>query len=278
MPFTWILPSRIEFQLVATATPLSLLIGPLVTIGRLASTLSPRQISSLRSAFFRRQQVDWLVRPPSGDPEASPDEYWLIKRTHYGLRRSPCHWYDKINAILCSICLMPSLEDPCLYTGYIHDPANPSASALSAPLSIGVYVDNFVYISKDPAVEALFCRLLSERCKVDFMGIVEWFLGIYFSWRVTSSSVSVHMNQSGFATNLVRASPSSLVMRHQQPPPTDLASPLILLLPQLTPMTPRPRSVAKKPFKVLCHLPHGPTSLRPTPSYPLTRTNPPPVT
>ena len=205
MPFTWILPSWIEFQLVATATPLSLLIGPLVTIGHLASTLSPHQITSLRSAFFRRQQVDWLVRPPSGDPEASPDEYWLIKWTLYGLRRSPCHWYDKINAILCSICLTPFLKDPCLYTGYIHNPANPSASALSAPLSISVYVDNFVYFSKDPAVEALFCRLLSERCKVDFMGIVEWFLGVHFSWRVTSSSVLVLMNQSGFANNLVES-------------------------------------------------------------------------
>jgi hypothetical protein len=37
------------------------------------------------------------------------------------------------------------------------------------------------------------------------MGIVEWFLGVHFSWRVTSSSVLVHMNQSGFATNLVES-------------------------------------------------------------------------
>ena len=35
------------------------------------------------------------------------------------------------------------------------------------------------------------------------MGIVEWFLGIHFSWRITPSSVDVHLNQSGFATNLV---------------------------------------------------------------------------
>ena len=41
-----------------------------------------------------------IVRPPSGNPEAEPGEYWLLKRTLYGLRRSPRHWYDKINAIL----------------------------------------------------------------------------------------------------------------------------------------------------------------------------------
>jgi hypothetical protein len=64
-------------------------------------------------------------------------------------------------------------------------------------------VDDFVYFSEDPEVEALFCRLLSDRCKVDFMGIVKWFLGVHFSWRITPSSVDVHLNQSGFATNLV---------------------------------------------------------------------------
>ena len=146
-----------------------------------------------------------IIRPPSGDPEASPREYWLFKWTLYGLCRSPRHWYNKINAILCSIGLTPSLKDPCLYTGYIRDPANPSAGVLLAPLSIGLYIDNFVYFSEDPAVKALFCQLLSEHCNIDFMGIVEWFLGVHFSWRVTSYSVLVHMNQSGFATNLFKS-------------------------------------------------------------------------
>ncbi len=41
-----------------------------------------------------------IVRPPSGDPDAEPQEYWLLLRTLFGLRCSPQHWYDKINAIL----------------------------------------------------------------------------------------------------------------------------------------------------------------------------------
>ncbi len=73
------------------------------------------------------------------------------------------------------------------------------------PLSLGLYVDNFVYFSKDPVVETLFCCLLAKRCKVDFMGIVEWFLGVHFSWCITYSSVAVHLNQSGFATNLIES-------------------------------------------------------------------------
>jgi hypothetical protein len=60
---------------------------------------------------------------------------------------------------------------------------------------MGLYVDDFIYFSEDPAV---------ERIKVDFMGLVEWFLGIHFSWQITKPTVDVHMNQSGFAANLVK--------------------------------------------------------------------------
>ncbi len=43
-------------------------------------------------------------------------------------------------------------------------------------------MDDFVYFSEDPAAEALFERILREQVKVDFMGLVEWFLGVHFSW------------------------------------------------------------------------------------------------
>ncbi len=142
--------------------------------------------------------------PPSGDPDAEPGEYWLLLCTLYGLRCSPCHWYDKINAILRSIGLTPSLKYPCLYSGYIVDPSDSLATKSEYPLSLGLYVNDFVYFSEDPQVEALFCQLLSQRCKVNFMGIVSWFLGIHFSWQISPSSVTVHLNQASFAKNLGR--------------------------------------------------------------------------
>ncbi len=126
-------------------------------------------------------------------------------KTLYGLRCSPRHWYDKINAILISIGLTPLLEDPCLYSGFVIDPSDPSERASEHSLMLGLYVDDFVYFSEDPAVEFLFCQLLSKCCKVDFMGIVEWFLGVHFSWQITPTSVAVHLNQSGFASNLVES-------------------------------------------------------------------------
>jgi hypothetical protein len=103
-----------------------------------------------------------IVSPPSGDPDADPQEYWLLLCTLYGLQWSPRHWYDKINAIFQSIGLSPSLEDPCLYSGLFQDPLDPSSTKSECPLSLGLYVNDFVYISKDPMFKALFCRLLAE--------------------------------------------------------------------------------------------------------------------
>jgi hypothetical protein len=143
------------------------------------------------------------MRLPSGDPDAAKDENWLLQKTLYGLRRSPRHWYEKIDSILRSIGPTPNAHDPCLYTGFVRDPRNPSAPHLDVPLSLGLYINDFVYFSEDPDVEVLFEHLLQERVKVDFMGLVEWFLGIHFLWRFTSSRVDVHLNQTGFAANLV---------------------------------------------------------------------------
>jgi hypothetical protein len=89
--------------------------------------------------------------------------------------------------------------------GFVHDPSAPIGPKLTSPLTLGLYVDGFVYFSKDPAVESLFCRLLAKHCTVDFMGIAEWFLGIHFSWCLTSSLVTVHLNQLRFASNLVES-------------------------------------------------------------------------
>jgi hypothetical protein len=144
-----------------------------------------------------------IVPPPLGDPDTPKHKYWLLQKTLYGFRCSPHHWYKKIDSILRSIGLTPKPYDPCFYTGFVHDLHDPSAVRSMVLLSLGLYVDDFVYFSEDPAVEALFERLLRERVKVDFMGLVEWFLGVHFSWRFTSSQVDVHLNQTGFAANLV---------------------------------------------------------------------------
>ena len=89
-----------------------------------------------------------MVKPPIGDPDAIDGEYWLLKRTLYGLRRSPKHWYDKIRNVLLKLGLRQNAYNPCLFSGDIIDPSNPNAPPSNCPLTLGLYVDDFVYFSE----------------------------------------------------------------------------------------------------------------------------------
>ena len=146
-----------------------------------------------------------IVKPPIGDPDAKKDEYWLLKQTLYGLCRRPRHWYVKTKSILKKIGLRQNAYNPCLISGNIIDPSNPADSPCSDPLTLGLYVDDFVYFSLDPTVEAKSERILREHVTVDFLGRVEWFLGTDFQWSITPEVVQVHLSQTGFASHLVGA-------------------------------------------------------------------------
>ncbi len=114
------------------------------------------------------------------------------------------------------------LEDPCLYSGFIQDPLDPLGAKSKSSLSLGLYIDDFLYFSKDLAVKALFCCLLAKGCKVNFMGIVNWFLRVHFSWWITPLAVTIHLNQSCFVSNLVES--FSLSNRSQTPTATPYRS------------------------------------------------------
>jgi hypothetical protein len=87
--------------------------------------------------------------------------------------------------------------------GNIINPDNPTDVTSSIPLTLGIYVDDFVYFSADPAVEAKFQQLLKKYVTVDFMGAMECFPGTHFKWMVTPDKVKVHLSQTGFALHLV---------------------------------------------------------------------------
>ncbi len=144
-----------------------------------------------------------VIRPPLGDPDAEPGEYWLLNKTLYGLRRSPKHWYDMASAALLSMGLQQSAHDPCLFHG-VPSTADMPASPSDAPLTIGLYVDDMIYFSTDDAVERRFEAILASNFKISFMGVVNWFLGTHFTWLdLADRNISVHLSQVAFAQNLV---------------------------------------------------------------------------
>jgi hypothetical protein len=121
----------------------------------------------------------------------------------YGLRCSPQHWYAKIKSILEKLRLHQNAYNPCLFSGHVVNPSDPADTLLSDPLTLGLYVDNFVYFSANSEVEAKFQHLLKQHIMVDFMGTVEWFQGTHLQWSMTPAVVNVHLSQTGFVPHLM---------------------------------------------------------------------------
>jgi len=138
----------------------------------------------------------YILRPPAGCPLTPPNSYWLLKRTLYGLKRSPRHWYDRISKLLTDIGLSKCPNAPCIFTGTIIQG--------KSPLYLGLYVDDFVYFLESTEVEEAFEKKLGKLTKVDFMGTVSHFLGIKFQWRLTENNVKVHLSQEAFSENLIQ--------------------------------------------------------------------------
>ena len=122
-----------------------------------------------------------IVRPPLGDPNAKEGEYWLLNKTLYGLCRSPRHWYEMLVSILLNMGLTQSRHDPCLFHGVPSTPEHPAMPG-DPPITIGIYVDDFVYFSLSDDVEERFEKILSKDLKVTFMGVATWFLGTHLTW------------------------------------------------------------------------------------------------
>ena len=87
-----------------------------------------------------------------------------------------------IKGIILKMGLKAYPHDPCLLYG-IHEKPNShkTISEDQSQLHFGLYVDDFVFYSSDPAQEVLFHNLLQEHIQVDFMGDVDYFLVTAFT-------------------------------------------------------------------------------------------------
>jgi hypothetical protein len=97
----------------------------------------------------------YVCLPPKGCPFTPPKTYLLLKKTLYGLKRSPRHWYQTASQALTLLNLHPCPNAPCIFTGQI--------LPNKAPIYVGIYVDDFIYFSQDPEVEKAFETMLPTR-------------------------------------------------------------------------------------------------------------------
>ena len=186
---------------------------------RLITAIAVKHKRTLKSGDFKQAFVQallppeetYVLRPPPGCPLTPKNSFWLLKRSLYGLKRAPHHWYEKASAILQIIGLKPLPNAPCLFKEQIEEG--------KPPIYLGLYVDDFVYFSTDPTVEKAFETKLSQLTSVDFMGEVSHFLGIRFQWRKTQNRVKAHLSQEAFADSLVQlAGLSQFSTKYSQTP------------------------------------------------------------
>jgi deoxyuridine 5'-triphosphate nucleotidohydrolase len=137
----------------------------------------------------------YICSPPPGCPITPPKTYWRLKKTLYGLKRSPRHFYELARKILLEIGLKQHPSSPCIFYGSIIEG--------EPPLYLGLYVDDFIYFSESSKVEKHFEEKFGSAISTDFNGQIGYFLGINFTCQKhEDSSVSIHLGQEAFIENL----------------------------------------------------------------------------
>ena len=158
-----------------------------------------------------------VVKPPHGCPLSPPGTFWRLSKTLYGLRRSPCHWYTCFRDVLLGMGLQQCAHDPCLFFG-TPIPGSP-------PIYVGIYVDDFAYFSVSHDIEQWFEAAVAAQFRVEFLGPLTWFLGIYFDWTVfPDGHLQVHLSQEAFLRQLL----DKFDMADCRPAPTPYRSGLVI--------------------------------------------------
>jgi hypothetical protein len=150
------------------------------------------QIATLRP-FCQSHLPDnekYICKPPPGCPITPPKTYLLLRKTLYGLKRSPRHWYETDKKYLIEIGLGPLPNAPCIFSG--------SFIEGGPVIYVGLYVDDFIYFSEDHATEKEFERRINEETplNITFEGLVSHFLGLRYTHKKDAlGNVTITMSQ-----------------------------------------------------------------------------------
>lgn len=139
---------------------------------------------------------NYILRPPPGCPRTPKNAYLRLKRTLYGLKRSPRHWYEKAVQLLKALNIHKVSNSNCIFKG-TPIPGQP-------PIYLGLYVDDFIFFSESDEVEKYFQQKFGEKVKTTFESQVDHFLGLTFHCkRHSDNNISIRLSQEPFIENLL---------------------------------------------------------------------------
>ena len=138
----------------------------------------------------------YICSPPAGCPITPKGFYLKLRKTLYGLKRSPRHFYELAKKLLLELGFVQHPSSPCLFIGHL--------IADQPPIYLGLYVDDFIYFSKSAQVEGKFKREFTQKIDIDWNGDIDYFLGIKFQCkRHENNDVSILLNQEAFIDTIV---------------------------------------------------------------------------
>ena len=135
------------FAPVLSQNEMRLLVSEAIKLNIIPKTADFKQ--SFCQAVLPKSET-YVLLPPNGCPITPPRTYLLLKKTLYGLKRSPRHWFQKACEILNSIGLKQIPNSPCIFQGTII-PGQP-------PLTLGLYVDDCIYFSESNRLKNILNR------------------------------------------------------------------------------------------------------------------------
>ena len=157
----------------------------------------------------------YICSPPPGCPLTPPNSYLKLKKTLYGLKRSPRHFYNLLSKLLKELGLQQHPTSPCIFSGQI--------LANQPPIYIGIYVDDIIYFSPSREVETAFEERLKEKIDIEFNGQIGYFLGINFTCvKSPDNNITIHLSQEAFIESI--ASLANLKDPHMNYPKTPYRS------------------------------------------------------
>ncbi len=139
---------------------------------------------------------NYICKPPIGCPLTPKGRYWKLKKTLYGLKRSPRHFYDLCKKTLLSIGMKQHPTSPCLFVGTLI-PGQP-------PLYLGVYVDDMIFFSESDEVEQKFQKDFGEKLDTTFDDKINYFLGIQFTYKWhDDGNLTIKLSQPAYIENII---------------------------------------------------------------------------
>lgn len=120
---------------------------------------------------------DIYVKLPEGYETTCPTtkqkyKYGRLIKALYGLKQSPRRWSEKLTSVMKSIGFKPHPEDPCIFI-----------KREGASIAIyGIYVDDMIKCTNDPAMRKRIDKILSKELEIEHQGELKEFLGLEFKW------------------------------------------------------------------------------------------------